>query len=177
MNQTPTHTDVMLLRNVLVNELAAVPADPGVLVPLRREFVEQILHALRHPRRTTDHWDAETLRPSVLAEMRRLSPSGSGVSKQRWDQQRNDVLPPSQRLCRMLNAAWSELIAEAGLKPNPYSRRYEDDYNPALDEPSADPESSPCELDDHDGLEVASVRVEVRQTAHVRTVTEIYQLR
>ncbi len=85
--------DVMLLRNQLVTELATIPVDAEAWLPLRRGFVEQILHALRHPRRAaTESWDVDVLRPMVLLEMRRLSPKGIGVSKQRWDQQRDQEL-------------------------------------------------------------------------------------
>ena len=175
MSQTQTRIDVMSLRNQLVNELEAASTEADTLLPLRRDLVEQILHALRHHPHSTRHWDAETLRPSVLNEMRRLSPTGTGVSKGRWNQERNDELPHAQKCCRMLNAQWSELVIEAGLQPNPYSRGG-DEYYPTLDDPSEPVSLAPDPLDD-DGLAVMSKRIEVREHGHIRTVTEIYTLR
>jgi hypothetical protein len=176
MNPTQTSIDVILLRNQLVNELATTRADTDAPIPLRRELVEQILSVLRHPRPSYD-WDVETLRPAVLDEMRLLSPSGVGVSKQRWDEQRSRELPQAQRVCRLLSATWSVLVADAGLRPNPYRRRCDDadTYTPGLDDPQEiELEPEPPAID---GLSVLSTRVEVSTRGHIRTVTEIYTLR
>lgn len=176
MIPTPTPLDVIWMRDQLAKELAATVDDPRSFVPLRRQFVECLLGALMTlPDNQVEikKLDADTLRPAILQELRRLSPTGVACSKARWDQQRRRELPGAQRICRMFNVAWTALAAEAGLTPNPTGRRMEE-YNPALDEPA---EHQPLPDLDETGLSALHRRVEIIERGNVRTTTEIYTLR
>ncbi len=184
---TPTPLDLQWLQQQLHAALA--PGEPVITLP--RPTVELITCALAtiasaQPPALATRYNIPPadLRPAVLAELQRLAIDGEAPSKGRWDMQRVRSLPSAQHICRLLPEGWPGLVAAAGLRTNPYARRYNSDASDDSSQPPAATSSPaarpPAHLqpEDYGGiLQTTGSRVETVTAGAIRITRTYHTIR
>lgn len=182
---TPTPLDIQWLRDQINTALASdgQPADaqPADAISLPRATVQLVACVLaaghRPPQANRYKIANHDLRSQVIAELQRLASHGEAPSKTRWNEQRGSHLPTAAHCCRILGAAWPQLITEAGLRLNHYARRAAGlDDDPAAP-PAAEPQPAILQAEDYVPLPVASSRTEVLTAGNVRITRTYHTIR